>query len=85
MTKCLDRLSYIGIAKTPKNIKTCWLLVLNQIKYLRLNDIFFIGHSNVNYPSKTSSFLLGDETYYTDFIGKDSRSHPKFSLLYEEF
>ena len=83
-TDCLDKIRLEFLEKPPKNIKTRWLLMLNQIKYLRLHDIFFIGYSNINYPTKTTQFLLDTEEY-DDFNGVDFSQHPKYSGLHKEF
>ena len=48
----------VGIENPPCIVKTRWLIVLNQLIYLRKHDIFF-GYSNINNPNeKTQSFFI---------------------------
>ena len=85
VTDLLDSFCEAGLEKPPRIVKTRWLLVLNQLIYLRKHDIFFIGYSNINYPSEqTQSFLLDDENY-DDALGVNFRQNQRLSQPFQDF
>lgn len=85
VTDLLDSFCEAGLEKPPRIVKTRWLLVLNQLIYLRKHDIFFIGYSNINYPSEqTQSFLLDDENH-DDVLGVNFRQNQRLSQPFQDF
>lgn len=74
------------IEKPPKNIKTRWLLVMNQLMYLRKPDIFFAGFSNPIYSGTISnSFLLDIDENLFDPLGIDFRRNAKYGEYRKQF
>ena len=82
----MDAFTECGLPVPPKNVNTRWLLVMNQIIYMRKHDYFFVGYSNENYPSQlTSSLLLDNDHGVSDSLGLCIKENPKYSNHYQSF
>lgn len=81
----LDQFSEASIEKPPKPIMTRWLLVFNQIKFMRKHDIFFVGFSNYEYPAASTKSFLFEEDCYNNPLRIDFNEHPEHSRPHKLF